>query len=93
MLTSLLPACLPACLLFLPLTKNFLVSGAFCLIDKKNHCQGPKLPLGSHCADKKIACQALILLIFAPDFQFFEVTDKNFSNQQCIVSTTLFWLL
>ena len=89
MLTSLLPAYLPACLLFMPLTQNFLVSGEFCSIDKKNHCQGLKLPLGSHCADKKNYCQALILLIFAPDFQFFEVTDKKILCQRHSGSTTL----
>ena len=82
MLTSILPACLPACLLFLPLTKNFLVSGAFCLFDNNFLCQGQKLPLGSHCADKKNHCQALILLIFAPDFQFFKVTDKKIPCQR-----------
>ena len=87
MLTSLLPAYLPACLLFMPLTKNFLVSGAVCLIDKKILCQGQKLPLGSHCADKKNYCQALILLIFAPDFQFFEVTDKKILCQRHSVPT------
>ena len=87
MLTSLLPAYLPACLLFMPLTKNFLVSGAFCFIAKENLCQGQKLPLGSHCADKKILCQALILLTFAPDFQFFQVTDKKILCQRHSGST------